>query len=329
MFDSSSPVPAVVPAEPFVISEVDADVIQPEKLGKMHVRTQLQTILSTYCVEHKECAYVQPNQFRVRMQRVFPADNQPKPKNTVFYSVLANRFKLELKTACMAFSELAPSKLETSLRTAYRHLEIIPLPERLRTPPADRLDPSPEDTEGYDAWPFLKQNANPTLETLNWTPDMLKGRLEESLFVVKKPALQKKVLSFPPLSFIHKPHESPCAIVNDVFAEDPQPCFLSVSRARNAVLHMPDHDCGANKCWDEVECGTYTRCVTPPEGQFFDLNYQPQVHGSGFLWAIEFRLLPKPSPAPEPPRKKQRSVLQLWQAASQPPQPSEDAEGEN
>ena len=108
MFDSSSPVPATVPAEPLVISEVDADVVQSEKLGKMHVQTQLQTILATYCVEHKERAYVQPNQFRVWMQRVFPADNQPKSKNTVFYSVLAKRFQLELKTARMAFSDLAP-----------------------------------------------------------------------------------------------------------------------------------------------------------------------------------------------------------------------------
>ena len=71
MFDSSSPVPATVPAESLVISEVDADVVQPEKLGKMHVQTQLQTIPATYCVEHKERAYVQPNQFRVWMQRVF------------------------------------------------------------------------------------------------------------------------------------------------------------------------------------------------------------------------------------------------------------------
>ena len=88
MSDSSSPVPATVSNEPLVISEVDADVVQPEKLGKMHVQTQLQTILATYCVEHKERAYVQPNQFRVWMQRVFPAENQPKSKNTVFYSVL-------------------------------------------------------------------------------------------------------------------------------------------------------------------------------------------------------------------------------------------------
>ena len=162
-----------------------------EKLGKMHVQTQLQAILATYCVEHKERAYLQPNQFRVWIQRVFPADNQPKSKNTVFYSVLAKRFELELKTARMAFSDLAPSKEETSLGTAYRHLEIVPFPERLRTPPADRLDPSPEDIEGYDAWLFLKENANRALETLNWTPDMLKGWLEESDFAVKKPALQE------------------------------------------------------------------------------------------------------------------------------------------
>ena len=160
---------------------------------------------------------------------------------------------------------------------------IIPFPKCLRTPPADRLDPSPEDIEGYDAWLFLKENANPALETLNWTPDMLKGWLEESDFAVKKPALQKKVPPVPPLSFIHKPHESLCAIINDVFAEDLQPRFVSVSRARITVLHMPDHDHCAGKCWDEVECGTYTRFVTPPEGQFFDLNYQPQVHESGFL----------------------------------------------
>ena len=127
---------------------------------------------------------------------------------------------------------------------------------------------------------------------------------------------------------LSNPHESLCAIFNDVFAEDPQPRFVSVSRARITVLHMPDHDHSAGKCWDEVECGTYTRCVTPPEGQFFDLNYQPQVHESGYLWAIEFRLLPKPPPAPEPPRKKQQPVLHLWQPASQPRQPSGDAEGE-
>ena len=329
MCDSSSPVLATVPAEPLVISKVDADVVQLEKLGKIHVEVPVQTILATYCVEHKNRAYVQPNQFRVWMQRVFPADNQPKSKNTVFYSVPAKRFKRELKTAHMAFSDLAPLKQETSLGTAYRHLEIIPFPERLRTPPADRLDPSPEDIEGYDAWLFLKENANPALETLNWTPDMLMGWLEESDFAVKKPALQTKVPPFPPLSLIHKPHESLCAIINDVFAEDPQPRFVSVSRARITVLRMPDHDHSASKCWDEVQCGTYTRYVTPPEGQFFDLNYQPQVHQSGFLWAIEFHLLPKPSLAPEPPWKKQRSVVQQRQAASQPPQPSGDAEGEN
>ena len=327
MSDSSSLVPATVPAEPLAISEVDADVVQPEKLGKMHVQTQLQTILATYCVEHKERAYVQPNQFRVWMQRVFPADNQPKSKNTVFHSVLAKRCKLELKTARMAFSDLAPSKQETSLGTAYRHLEIIPFPERLRTPPADRLDPSPEDIEGYDAWLFLKESASPALETLNWTPNMLKGWLEESDFAVKKPALQKKVPLFPPLPFIHKPHESLCAIINNVFAQDPQPRFVAVSRARITVLHMPDHDQSAGKCWDEVECGTYTLFVTPPKGHFFDLNYHSQVHESGFLWAIEFRLLAKPPAVPEPPRKKQRSVLQLWQAAWQPPQPSGDAQG--
>ena len=294
----------------------------------MHVQTQLQTILATYCVEHKERAYLQPNQFRVWMQCVFPADNQPKYKNTVFCSVLAKRFKLELKTARMAFSDLAPSKQETSLGTAYRHLEVIPFPERLRTPPADRVDPSPEDIAGYDAWLFLKENANPALETLNWTRAILNGWLEEPNFAVEKAALQKKVPPFPPLSLSHKPHESLCVIINDVFAEDPQPRFVSVSGARITVLHMPDHDHSAGKCWDEVECGTYTWFVTPPEGQFFDLNYQPQVHDSGFLWAIEFRLLTKPPAAPEPPWKKQRSVLQLWQAASQPPQLNGDAEGE-
>ena len=171
----------------------------------MHVQAQLQTILASYCLEHKERAYVQPNQFRVWMQRVFPADKQPKSKNTVFCSVLAKRIQLELKTTRMAFSNLAPSKQETSLGIAYRHLEIVPFPERLRIPPADRLDPSPEDIEGYDACLFLKENANPALETLNWTRDMLKGWLEESDFAVKKPALQKKVPPFPPLSFIHKP----------------------------------------------------------------------------------------------------------------------------
>ena len=139
------------------------------------------------------------------------------------FILLAKRFKLEPKTACTAFSDPAPSKQETSLRTAYRHLEIIPFPERLHTPPADRLDPSPENIEGYDAWLLLKEKASPALEILNWTPDMLKGWLEESDFAVKNPALQKKVPPFPPLSFIHKPHESLCAIINDVFAEDPQP----------------------------------------------------------------------------------------------------------
>ena len=128
MSDSSSPVPATVSTEPLVISDVDADVVQPEKLGKMHVQRQLQTVLATYCVEHKERAYVQPNQFRVWMQRVFPAENQPKFKNTVFYFVLAKRFKVELKSARMTFSDLAPSKQETSLGTAYGHLEIIPFP---------------------------------------------------------------------------------------------------------------------------------------------------------------------------------------------------------
>ena len=249
MIESCSPVPAIVPAELLVISEVDADVVQPEKLGKMHVHTQLQTIVATYCVEHKERAYVQPNHFRVWMHRVFPADNQPKSKNTVFHSVLAKRFKLELKTARMAFSDVAPSKQETSLGTAYRHLEIVHFRERLRTPPADRGDPSPEDIEGYNAWLFLQENANPALETLNWTPDMLKGLLEESDFAIKKPALQKKkVPPFSPMSFIHKPHESLCAIINDVFAKDPQPGFVLVSRARITVLHMPDHHHRAGKC---------------------------------------------------------------------------------
>ena len=72
-----------------VIGEVDADVVHAETIGKMQVVTQLQTILATYCVQHKERAYVQPNQFRVWMQHVFPSDNQPKSQKTVFYSVLA------------------------------------------------------------------------------------------------------------------------------------------------------------------------------------------------------------------------------------------------
>ena len=39
----------------------------------MHVLTNLQTTLATNC-----------NQFRVLLRHLFPADNQPKSRNTVF-----------------------------------------------------------------------------------------------------------------------------------------------------------------------------------------------------------------------------------------------------
>ena len=91
MLDSSTPVqapPALVPIAPaiapVVISEVDADVVQSEKLGKMHVLTQLQINLAAYRVQHKERVYVQPTQFRVWLQLAFPVDNQPTYTNMVF-----------------------------------------------------------------------------------------------------------------------------------------------------------------------------------------------------------------------------------------------------
>ena len=141
----------------------------------MHVLTHLQTIVATYSVQHKERAHVEPNQFCVWLQHFFPADNRAKSRNTVFYSVLAKRFKLELKTARQSFSDLTPSKQGTSLGTTYRHLEIVPFPIEHRTPPKERMEQSPEAAEGYKPWPFLKENCNRELPTLNWTPEMLKG----------------------------------------------------------------------------------------------------------------------------------------------------------
>ena len=135
----------------------------------------------------------------------------------------------------------------------------------------------PEAAAGYKAWQILKENCNPQLPTLNWTPEMLKGWLEQSSYAVKKPSTVRKVPPFTPLTFVQKPYETLWVVVNDVFAENPPPQCLLVSRVRITILHMPDHprEDGARKCWDEVECGTYTRYVTPPEGQFFDLNLNP------------------------------------------------------
>ena len=132
--------------------------------------------------------------------------------------MLAKRLKLELKTARRWFNELTPSKQETSLATSYRHVEILPFPVEHRTPPDDRMEQSPEATEGYKAWQFLNENCNPELPTLNLTPEMLKGWLEESSYAVKKPSTLRKVPPFPPLSFVHKPYETLCVVVNDVFA---------------------------------------------------------------------------------------------------------------
>ena len=162
--NASANAPAIAPV---VLSEVDADVVQPEKLGKMHVLTHLQTILASCGVQHKERVYVQPHQFSVWLQRVLPADNQPKFRNTVFYSVLAKRFKVELKMARQSVNDLTPSKQEISLGTAYSHLEIVPFPVEHRTPPEDRMEQSPEATGGYKAWQFFKDNRNPELPTLN------------------------------------------------------------------------------------------------------------------------------------------------------------------
>ena len=96
---------------------------------------------------------------------------------------------------------------------------------------------------------------------------------------MKKPWTVRKVPPFPPLSFVAKPYETLCVVVNDFFGEDPEPQCLSVLRARITILHMPDHsgEEGASKCSDEVECGTYTPYLTPPEGKFLELNFKPQA----------------------------------------------------
>ena len=97
-------------------------------------------------------------------------------------------------------------------------------------------------------------------------PGDIKG-VEEYPFAVKKPPTMTKVLPFPALAFVHKPYQTLCVVVNDVFAENPRPNCLLESRAQINVLQMPDHtrEEGARKCWEEVEGGTHTRYVTPPD----------------------------------------------------------------
>ena len=81
---------------------------------------------------------------------------------------------------------------------------MVPLPVEQRTPPEDRMEQSPGAAEEYKAWPFLKENCNPELPTLNRTPKMPKGWLEESSYAVKKLSTVPKVPPFPPLPFVHK-----------------------------------------------------------------------------------------------------------------------------
>ena len=102
------------------------------------------------------------------------------------------------------------------------------------------MEQPPEAAEGHKARLFLKESCNPDLPTLNWTPEMLKGWVEESSHAVKTSSTMRKVPPFPPLCFVHKPYQTLYEVVNNVFAEDPSPQCLSVSRARITILHIPD-----------------------------------------------------------------------------------------
>ena len=289
---SARVLPAPVPITPtiasVVISEVDEGVVQPKKLYSPNCKPFLPlTVFNT--------------------------------KSTLMWSPINHAGALV--AACFTVGQPTEIKKHGVLRCvaktdqigANNSMSILQSPHAIIARDLDRHYESPKATEDYKAWPFLKENCNPDLSTMNWTQEMLKGWLEKSSFVAKKPLTMGKVPLFPPLSFLHKPYQMVCMVVNDVFAVDPELHCPALSRARIPILHMLHHseEEAAGKCWDEVEFGTCTHYVTPLAGQFVDLNFQPRVHECGFLRGFEFCLLPQPCAALEPTRKKRRSVLQL------------------
>ena len=76
--------------------------------------------------------------FKTFLQRVFPAEWQFNPCNTIFYTLLCKRFSIKNKATMACIGDYMPSKHEKVGGTAYRNLGICPFPVADRIPLEER-----------------------------------------------------------------------------------------------------------------------------------------------------------------------------------------------
>ena len=100
--------------------------VNVEAPGSAVIQSRLQLILARHCIGSKVTS--EPNMFKTFLERIFPAELQLNPRNTLFYTLLCERFSIQNETTMACIGDYTPSKHETVGGKVYRNLAICPLP---------------------------------------------------------------------------------------------------------------------------------------------------------------------------------------------------------
>ena len=92
---------------------VNADFVNVEAPSSAVIQSRLQRIHARHFIAHREQSYIQLNMFKTYLERVFPAEMQLNPRNTLFYTLLCKRFSIKNKLTMACIGDYTPSKHET------------------------------------------------------------------------------------------------------------------------------------------------------------------------------------------------------------------------